>query len=167
MGQIKGIDDNSAYIGERNKSKLIERELFLELCKCGLPRKNDKNRLTNIERMFYYSGCFDVSRSEEYGADDMCKFRRGVDERATEIDLRPELCRYQDEGCELADACLDCPFPRCIYERPHGRQKLMKKARDREIKRLFISKKKSVMELSQIFGVTERTIQRVVKDVRQ
>ncbi len=33
-----------------------------------------------------------------------------------ELDLPPEYCHYQDEGCELADSCLNCPFARCIYD---------------------------------------------------
>ena len=32
-------------------------------------------------------------------------------ESVAEIDLPPEFCRYRDEGCELAESCLDCPFP--------------------------------------------------------
>ncbi len=39
----------------------------------------------------------------------------------SEPDLPPEYCRYRDEGCDLADSCLDCPFPQCIYEQPRGR----------------------------------------------
>ena len=31
-------------------------------------------------------------------------------------DLPPEYCHYQDEGCEFADSCLNCPFARCIYD---------------------------------------------------
>jgi len=36
----------------------------------------------------------------------------------------PEYCRYQDDGCEFADACLNCPFPDCIYAQPGGGQQL-------------------------------------------
>ncbi len=73
------------------------------------------------------------------------------DESTFENDLRPEFCCYRDEGCEMADSCLNCPFPRCIYEKPHGRQRWTKKARDREIARLFKSKGKGVNELMLIF----------------
>ena len=30
------------------------------------------------------------------------------------LDLPPEYCHYRDEGCDLADSCLNCPLPRCI-----------------------------------------------------
>jgi hypothetical protein len=36
----------------------------------------------------------------------------------SDLDLLPEYCRYQDDGCEFADACLNCPFPDCIYAQP-------------------------------------------------
>ena len=26
-----------------------------------------------------------------------------------ELDLPPEYCHYRDEGCDLADSCLDLP----------------------------------------------------------
>jgi hypothetical protein len=84
-------------------------------------------------------------------------------ESVAEIDLPLEFCRYQDEGCELAESCLSCPFPQCLYEQPRGKQSWLKKARDREIVRLYNSKRKGVRELAQMFGVSERTIQRALK----
>lgn len=80
-------------------------------------------------------------------------------------DLRPEYCQYRDEGCEYAKSCLECPFPKCLYEEPRGRQRWMKQTRDREIKRLF-KKGKKVKELAGIFGVSQRTIQRALKRQR-
>ena len=65
-----------------------------------------------------------------------------------EMDLRPEYCRYRDEGCELASSCLNCPFSRCIYDQPGGRQHWLKKARDREIARQFATGNKRVKELA-------------------
>jgi len=38
-----------------------------------------------------------------------------------ELDLPPEYCHYQDNGCEFADSCLDCPFPECLYAQPGGK----------------------------------------------
>jgi hypothetical protein len=78
-------------------------------------------------------------------------------------DLRPEFCRYTDEGCEYALSCLDCPFPQCLYDEPRGRQRWMKELRDREIKRLFKDGRK-VSELSLMFDVSPRTVQRAVKN---
>jgi len=65
----------------------------------------------------------------------MSELERGLvnEESVVEPDLPPEFCRYRDEGCELADSCLNCPFPQCIYEQPRGKQRWLKKARDLEI----------------------------------
>ena len=84
-----------------------------------------------------------------------------------QADHRPEFCSYRDEGCELADSCLNCPFDRCIYDEPGGKQVWMRRLRDREIARLHISEGKKVKELSEMFGVSERTVQRALKAARR
>jgi len=76
-------------------------------------------------------------------------------------DLKPEYCHYRDDGCKYAKACLKCPFQQCIYDEPGGRQRWLKKARDKEIKRLFKTGRK-VKELAALFGVSQRTIQRAL-----
>lgn len=81
-----------------------------------------------------------------------------------ESDLLPEYCQYKDEGCDLADSCLNCPFPQCIYEQPRGRQRWLKKLRDKEIVRLFTGEGKGVRELASMFGVSARTIQRALSN---
>lgn len=81
-----------------------------------------------------------------------------------EKDLRPEYCHYKDDGCEYAPACLDCPFPQCLYDEPRGRQRWLKELRDKEIMRLFRSGRK-VRELAVTFDVSERTVQRALKGV--
>jgi DNA-binding transcriptional ArsR family regulator len=87
-----------------------------------------------------------------------------LEERSeTEIDLPPEYCHYRDEGCELADSCLDCPFPGCVLEEPGGKRRWLKKLRAGEMVRLFISEGKGVKELAQMFGVSPRTVQRALK----
>jgi hypothetical protein len=80
-----------------------------------------------------------------------------------ERDLLPEYCRYRDQGCELAGSCLDCPFSRCIYDQPGGRQHWLKRARDREIARKYTTEDKGVKELALEFGVSQRTVQRALK----
>lgn len=84
----------------------------------------------------------------------------------TELDLPPEHCHYKDEGCELAESCLNCPFPGCIYDEPRGKQRLLKSHRDREIVRLFKKEGKGVRELAQVFGISQRTVQRALKNYR-
>ena len=80
-----------------------------------------------------------------------------------ELDLLPENCQYRDEGCELAASCLNCPFPECIYDKPGGKQKLLKEQRDAEIARLFNEENKSIRELALLFNLSTRTIQRALK----
>jgi len=86
------------------------------------------------------------------------------------LDLPPERCHYRDEGCELATGylehqsrCAECPFPRCIYEEPRGRQRWLKRLRDREIVRQFTTQGKGIAELALTFGISQRTVQRVLK----
>jgi len=80
-----------------------------------------------------------------------------------ELDLPPEYCHYRDEGCELARSCLNCPFPKCIYDEPRGRQRWLKGQRDGEIVQRFYAEGKGVKELALVFGVSRRTVQRALK----
>lgn len=89
------------------------------------------------------------------------------------LDLPPEYCHYRDEGCELATAylgyqsrCSECPFPRCIYDEPRGRQRWLKRLRDREIVRQFVTEGKGIKELALTFNISQRTVQRVLKRTR-
>ncbi|MDD4924152.1 MAG: helix-turn-helix domain-containing protein [Dehalococcoidales bacterium] len=83
-----------------------------------------------------------------------------------ETDLLPEHCHYRDEGCELAESCLNCPFPECIFDEPGGKRKLLMERRNGEIARLYDNEKKSVKELARIFNLSIRTIQRALKEQR-
>jgi hypothetical protein len=78
-------------------------------------------------------------------------------------DSLPEHCDYRDEGCELAISCLNCPFTICILDQPGGKQRWRKRLRDTEIIRLFSSEGKKTGELAQRFGVSLRTVQRVLR----
>ncbi|MFC1966711.1 hypothetical protein ACFLWI_07225 [Chloroflexota bacterium] len=80
-----------------------------------------------------------------------------------ELDLPPEYCQYRDEGCDLSDSCLNCPFAKCIYDEPGGKQHWLKKLRAREMVRLFTTKGKDIKELALIFGVSQRTVQRALR----
>ena len=80
-----------------------------------------------------------------------------------EQDLPPEYCRYRDEGCELASSCLNCPLPKCIYDQPGGRQRWLKRLRDKEMARVFTTEGKGAKELALRFGVSQRTVQRALK----
>lgn len=79
------------------------------------------------------------------------------------IDLPPEYCHYQDEGCELADSCLNCPLPKCIFDEPRGRQHWIRSERDKQIVRL-LKEGKGEKELAAIFNISRRTVQRALKN---
>ncbi len=81
-------------------------------------------------------------------------------------DLPPEYCQYRDEGCELSGSCLRCPFPRCVHEEKGGERKWLKHLRAREMYRLYTEEDKNVKELAVMFGVSARTVQRIIKNVR-
>ena len=78
------------------------------------------------------------------------------------LDLRPEFCHYQDEGCELAESCLNCPFEECIYE-PGGKRRRAAGIRNQEMVRQHLENGKTAHELVKIFGLSLRTIQRILK----
>lgn len=80
-----------------------------------------------------------------------------------QLDLPPEYCHYHDEGCEISRSCLDCVLPVCIYELPGGRRRWLIIQRNREIARKHSYEGKGVKELALSFGVSQRTVQRVLK----
>jgi hypothetical protein len=82
-------------------------------------------------------------------------------------DLPPEYCQYQDDGCEFASSCLNCPLPICVYDEPGGKLKLQKRRRAVEMERLHTHGGKTIMELARIYGVSDRTVQRALKAVSQ
>ena len=93
-----------------------------------------------------------------------------MDEIEMEMDLPPEFCRYHDDGCEMAatylgdkSSCLNCPFSRCVYDEPGGKQRMIKRLRAREMARLFNAEGKGIKELAIIFSVSRRTVQRALK----
>ena len=89
----------------------------------------------------------------------------GGEQANMELDLLPEYYQYRDEGCEFADSCLNCTLPKCVYDQPRGRQRRLKRLRDREMSRLFTTEGKRVKELALRFGVSQRTVQRALRSV--
>jgi AraC-like DNA-binding protein len=81
------------------------------------------------------------------------------------VDLPPEYCQYNDDGCEFGGSCLNCHLPICIYDEPGGKQRFLKHKRALEMARLFSNEGKSVKELAGIFNVSTRTVQRALKSV--
>jgi hypothetical protein len=82
------------------------------------------------------------------------------------LDLSPEFYQYHDKGCELAESCLNCPFPGCIYDKKHDKTKLVKQERAREMARFYTEKESSIKDLATMFGVSSRTMYRDLKHIR-
>lgn len=130
--------------------ELKELKEFVEFIELGRDKQRVESRGQRAE-------------SEEQRA--KCK-EQSEENPTTPPDLPPELCHYRDEGCELAKSCLECPFARCVYDEPGGKQRWLRRQRAREITRLFLSEKKKIRELAAMFGVSERTVQRDLRAVR-
>ena len=81
-------------------------------------------------------------------------------------DLLPEQISYKDEGCELANSCLNCPYDECIYEKPGGKRLWRKKERSAEMIRLHGEEGKTIKELADMFSVSRRTVQRALQFAR-
>ncbi len=77
-------------------------------------------------------------------------------------DTLPENTRYRDDGCDASLTCLDCPLPLCKYDDPGWLQRESRRTRDDEIFRLR-QKRISVAEISQRFGISTRTVHRIVQ----
>ena len=80
-------------------------------------------------------------------------------------DRVPELTHYQDEGCRFWHACLSCPFPCCVFELPGGPNRAMNAFRDGEMRRLYAAGT-SAVEIADRFGVTRRSVYRILGGVR-
>ncbi len=77
-------------------------------------------------------------------------------------DALPEHTRYADSGCELYPSCLTCPLPKCRYDEPGGAAAMLRNGRDASILRLADEDGMTVDRLAEQFGVSRRTIFRVL-----
>jgi len=78
-------------------------------------------------------------------------------------DTLPEETRYRDDGCTIHPHCLTCPLPRCRYEDRRGVRAILNEPRDRQIVEMR-EKGVRVPELSERFGVSRRTIFRILEN---
>lgn len=81
----------------------------------------------------------------------------------SELDLLPEEINWRDEGCVAFTSCLNCPLPRCVEEESRGQQKLRLALRNKRMAE-FRQIGKSVKEIAGLFGVSQRTVQRALKN---
>lgn len=82
-------------------------------------------------------------------------------ETAIKPGLLPDDSNWKDNGCELFSACLSCPLPTCIEERPRGKQKLRMLARAEYMAELR-RQGKGTREIAALFQVSQRTVQRAL-----
>jgi len=78
-------------------------------------------------------------------------------------DALPEFTRYRDEGCDYHPSCLTCPLPRCRYDEPGGVRALLNLGRDREILHLRRRQGLAVETLARRYGVSRRTVFRILQ----
>ena len=77
-------------------------------------------------------------------------------------DTLPANTRYRDDGCDAALTCLECPLSLCKYDDPGWLQRENRRTRDDEIFRLR-SQQVPVAEISKRFGISTRTVHRIVQ----
>jgi hypothetical protein len=76
-------------------------------------------------------------------------------------DTLPENTRYKDDGCDASLTCLACPLALCKYDDPGWLQRESRRTRDDEIFRLR-QERVPVSEISKRFGISTRTVHRIV-----
>ena len=82
------------------------------------------------------------------------------------IDVLPEQHQYRDEGCDVSPSCLRCPLPWCKYDDPAAYHRELRLTRDREVMQVKREQGKSVPQLARHFGLSERTIHRILERAR-
>jgi len=80
----------------------------------------------------------------------------------SEPDLLPQDIQWRDQGCELYPSCLNCPRSRCIEDEPRGKQKIRLQARAGRMAALR-QEGRSVRQIAELYGVSVRTVQRVLE----
>ncbi len=78
------------------------------------------------------------------------------------ISIIPDNSNWTDKGCELFHSCLNCPLPRCIEEKPRGKQMFKISTRARKIKELK-NLGKTTYEIALKLHISQRTVQRALK----
>ena len=74
---------------------------------------------------------------------------------------------YQDTGCDLFHSCLSCPRRRCKYDDPVEAQRERAMMQDRQKVRLMEREGWTVEEAAERFGVTARTVHRILARTRR
>ncbi len=76
---------------------------------------------------------------------------------------RPEL----PDGCHLHDHCLTCPLPECIYENEDEPTAVtIRRLQDEQRVETIEQEELTTLEAANRFGVTERTVYRMMERIR-
>lgn len=78
-------------------------------------------------------------------------------------DSLPDYFNYCDEGCALFPSCLSCPLPRCRHDEQPDGVRAATRLRDGELLQQRGLSGGSVAELAASFGVSRRTVQRIIR----
>ena len=79
----------------------------------------------------------------------------------------PAFYYYEDNGCEVASTCLDCPLPRCKFDDMEWFSKYRRLARDLRIASIIREEGLSITQAAERFSVTPRTVFRVLSRSRE
>ena len=74
---------------------------------------------------------------------------------------------YEDNGCEVAETCLECPLPRCKFDDMEWFGKYRRLARDLRITSIIDEEGLSIADAAQRFSITPRTVFRVLSRSRE
>ena len=74
---------------------------------------------------------------------------------------------YQDTGCDLFHSCLVCPRVRCKYDDPAEAQRERAMMQDQMRLDLMTREGLTVQEAAERFGVTARTVHRILARTRR
>lgn len=82
-------------------------------------------------------------------------------------DALPEHTAFTDTGCDLHRSCLHCPLPRCRYDEPGGAPAMHRADRDATMRSMAEEEGLSADALAERFGVSRRTVFRVLRASRR
>ena len=82
-------------------------------------------------------------------------------------DMLPENVAYADSGCDLFASCLQCPLARCRFDAPPGGlRRLLTDQRDREVALIRRRHRAPINALASTYGLTRRSIFRILSEQR-
>ena len=79
---------------------------------------------------------------------------------------KPQIVEYADTGCDLFHSCLSCPRRRCKYDEPAEAQRERSLRQDQMRLDLMTREGLTVREAAVRFGVTARTVHRILARAR-